>query len=272
MSTKKKGAGQVGVFRWLSSWTAALYVFLYLPMLVLLVYSFNEGKRVLIWTGFAPTKWYVKALNNEAIQDAAITSLILAVIATVLATSIALAVALVLARAGSFRGRSVTQGLIMLPLVVPEIVTAVATAVFLNFVLAKIGIELGFGSLIIAHTVFCIPFAFMPIRARLQDMNTDLEQAACDLYASGWEAFRLITLPLMMPGIIAGAVLAFVISLDDFIISNFVATAGSTTLPVYIYSMIRQGVSPEVNAVSTILFAISAVLVTIYWFASKPKN
>jgi spermidine/putrescine transport system permease protein len=266
------GAGQVGVFKGLKIWSLSLYLFFYLPILVLFIYSFNEGKRVMVWTGFAPTKWYVKMFNNEAILDAALTSLLLAVIVTVISTAIAIAAALALARGAYFKGSTATYGLIMMPLVVPEIVTAVASLIFLNYGLGLIGIHLGFGSLIIAHTVFCIPFAFLPIRARLQDMDTSLEQAAVDLYATEWQAFRYVTLPLMVPGIIAGATLAFVISLDDFIISNMVSTPGSTTLPVYIYSMMRQAISPEVNAVSIMLFSFSVILVTFYWLLTKPKN
>ena len=134
---------------------------------------------------------------------------------------------------------------------------------------ARLDLNLGLGNVIIAHTTFCIPFAFLPIRARLAGMDTTLEQAARDLYATGWEAFRYVTAPLLMPGILSGAMLSFVISLDDFIITLMVATAGSTTLPVYIYSMIRQGITPEVNAVSSILFAVSVILVTLYWIVSR---
>jgi len=210
----------------------------------------------------------VKIFTNGAILDAAKNSLIVGVIATILATTIATAGALALARGGSFKGKGISVGVMTLPLVVPEIVTAVATLMFFS----AIGLNLGLGNLIIAHTVFCIPFAFMPIRARLEGMRTDLEQAACDLYSTEWQAFRYITLPTMLPGILAGATLAFVISLDDFIISLMVSSAGTTTLPVYIYSMIRQGIPPEVNAVSTVLFAVSLALVTIYWFASKPRK
>jgi spermidine/putrescine transport system permease protein len=146
--------------------------------------------------------------------------------------------------------------------------TAIATLIFFS----TLGIRLGLGNLIIAHTVFCIPFAFMPIRARLQGMDMSLEAAARDLYATPWQSFRLVTLPLLAPGIMAGAMLAFVISLDDFIISLMVADAGSTTLPVYIFSMIRFGITPEINAISTMLFAASVSLVTVYWLLSRPRR
>ncbi len=264
---RKGGAGAVAHFPSLSIVTVLFYAFLYIPIVVLVFYSFNSGTRSMVWKGFG-IGWYGKVFNNEAILSAAWNSLIVATVATVFATMIATAGALALARGGNFRGKTASMGLITLPLIVPEIVTAVATLMFF----AAIGISFGIGNLIIVHTVFCIPFAFMPIRARLEGMDTTLEQAACDLYASEWGAFRYVTLPLLMPGIVAGATLSFVISLDDFIISLMVSTAGTTTLPVYIYGMIRQGITPEVNAVSSVLFAISLVLVTIYWFASKPGS
>ena len=157
-----------------------------------------------------------------------------------------------------FRGQDAIGGLIALPLVVPEIVTAVATLLF--FVL--IGIRLGLTSLIIAHTVFCLPFAYLPVRARLEGMDPLLEEAAADLYATRLATFRRITLPLLWPGILSGAMLAFIISLDDFVISYFVAGAGSTTLPVYIFGMIRIGITPEVNAVSAMMLLISILFVS----------
>ena len=240
--------------------------FLYLPIGVLVAYSFNEGNIVMVWTGFS-TDWYAQALADADIRKAAMNSLIVAVSATAISTTCATLAALALARGCAFRGKVALLGLISLPLMVPEIVTAVATLVFFS----SIGLRLGLGNVIIAHTTFCIPFAFMPIRARLEGMDTTLEQASRDLYASDWETFRLVTLPLLMPGVLAGAMLAFVISMDDFIITLMVAGAGDTTLPVYIYSMIRQGITPEVNAVSSILLLFSIAMVTAYWFTTRQK-
>jgi len=238
--------------------------FLYLPIGVLVAYSFNSGKIVMVWTGFS-TSWYAKVFANSDIRDAAANSLIVAVTATGIATVCATLAALALARGGSFRGQGAAMGLISLPLMVPEIVTAVALLVFFS----SAGINLGLGNVILAHVTFCIPFAFMPIRARLEGMDTSLEQASRDLYASDWETFRLVTLPLLMPGVLAGAMLSFVISMDDFIITLMVAGPGDTTLPVYIYSMIRQGITPEINAVSSILLVVSIALVTAYWFVTR---
>jgi len=263
-SPKTRKMLPVGHYRGLSAWTAVFFIFLYLPIVVLIFYSFNANRMVMNWGGFG-IDWYIKAFNNADIQKAVWNSLVVATVATGVATAIATIGALVLARGGNFRGKTVSLGLITLPLMVPEIVTAVAVLIFFS----AIGMNLGLGNVIIAHITFCIPFAFMPIRARLEGMDTNLEQAARDLYASEWETFRFVTMPLLMPGIVAGAMLSFVISMDDFIITLMVGGAGSTTLPVYIYSMIRRGLTPEINAVSTMLLLASIAIVTAYWILSK---
>ena len=261
---KRRKALPVGHYRGLGSWAVVFFIFLYLPIVVLIFYSFNANRMVMNWGGFG-FDWYLKAFQNDDIQQAVWNSLIVATVSTIVATAIATMGALVLARGGSFRGKTVSLGLITLPLMVPEIVTAVAVLIFFS----AIHLNWGLGNVIIAHITFCIPFAFMPIRARLEGMDTSLEQAARDLYASPWEAFRYVTVPLLMPGIVAGAMLSFVISMDDFIITLMVGGAGSTTLPVYIYSMIRRGLTPEINAVSTLLLLVSIAIVTAYWILSK---
>ena len=265
-TSRRKGrkALPVGHYRGLGSWAVVFFVFLYMPIVVLIIYSFNANRMVMSWGGFG-FDWYLKAFQNDDIQQAVWNSLIVATVSTIVATAIATMGALVLARGGSFRGKTISLGLITLPLMVPEIVTAVAVLIFFS----AIHLNLGLGNVIIAHITFCIPFAFMPIRARLEGMDTSLEQAARDLYASPWEAFRFVTVPLLMPGIVAGAMLSFVISMDDFIITLMVGGAGSTTLPVYIYSMIRRGLTPEINAVSTLLLLVSIAIVTAYWILSK---
>ena len=266
-SRKGKKALPVGHYRGLGGWTIVFFIFLYLPIVVLIFYSFNANRMVMNWGGFG-FEWYLKAFQNEDIQKAVWNSLIVATVSTFFATAIATIGALVLARGGEFRGKTISLGLITLPLMVPEIVTAVAVLIFFS----AIGMNWGLGNVIIAHITFCIPFAFMPIRARLEGMDTSLEQAARDLYASEWETFRFVTVPLLMPGIVAGAMLAFVISMDDFIITLMVGGAGSTTLPVYIYSMIRRGLTPEINAVSTVLLLVSIGIVTAYWIVSKKSE
>jgi spermidine/putrescine transport system permease protein len=236
--------------------TAAILVFLYAPLLVLVIYAFNASRMVTIWQGFS-TQWFVAIAQNGDIRDAAENSLIVAVVATIASTLIALAGALALERGDLTAGRGVVTGMVAMPLVVPEIVVAITTLVFFS----ALGMHHGLINLMIAHTVFCIPFALLPIQARLKDMGSTLEEAGRDLYASEWKLFRRVTLPLLMPAIGAGAIMAFVISLDDFLISMMVSSAGSTTLPVYVYGMMRLGVTPEVNAISTILLAISVVFV-----------
>ncbi|MDG1985357.1 MAG: ABC transporter permease, partial [Planctomycetota bacterium] len=156
------------------------------------------------------------------------------------------------------------------PLMVPEIVTAVATLAFFTLIKKLTGVS-GIGYLMMAHTVFCIPFAYMPIRARLEDMNLTLEQAAADLYATPFQVFRTITLPLMAPGLVAGAMLAFVVSLDDVIISLLIAGPGETTLPIYILGQIRRGITPEINAVSTLLLGLTVILVALFFIIGRKK-
>jgi spermidine/putrescine transport system permease protein len=236
--------------------TVAILVFLYTPLLVLVVYAFNSSRMVTIWQGFS-TQWFAAIAENGDIRGAAENSLIVAVAATIASTMIALAGALALERGTLTFGRGLVHGLVAMPLVVPEIVVAITTLVFFS----ALGMHQGLINLIIAHTVFCIPFALLPIQARLKDMGGTLEEAGRDLYASEWKLFRRITLPLLAPAIGAGAIMAFVISLDDFLISMMVSSAGSTTLPVYVYGMMRLGVTPEVNAISTVLLAISLVFV-----------
>jgi spermidine/putrescine transport system permease protein len=255
-----KGGFIVGHYPGFGAATVGFFLFLYLPIAILVVYAFNDNRSATIWTQFS-VDWYIKAMHNEDIRRAAMNSLVVAVVASGVASVAATLAALVMARGGSFRGKSTAYGLILLPLMVPEIVTAVATLSFFS----AVGLRLGLGNVIIAHTVFCVPFAFLPIRARLEGMDRTLEEAAYDLYANQWQAFRRVTLPLLMPGILSGTMLAFIISIDDFIITLMVAGPGSTTLPVYIYGMVRMGVTPEVNAVSSVLLGISILFVTLSW-------
>jgi spermidine/putrescine transport system permease protein len=194
-------------------------------------------------------------------------SLLVATTATLTATLLATLAALGMAR-NRFTGQDLVSGLIGLPLVVPEIVTAVATLLF--FVM--VGFRLGLVTVILAHTVFCIPFAYLPIRARLEGMDPVLQEAAADLYATPWQAFRRVTLPLLWPGILSGAMLAFIISLDDFVITYFVAGAGATTLPIYIFGMIRIGITPEVNAVSALMLLVSIAFVSLSWLIGRMRR
>jgi spermidine/putrescine transport system permease protein len=242
------------------------FAFLYLPILVLLVYSFNASQQATIWGGFS-LRWYGIVLGNDDIMRAFRNSLLVATTATLTATLLATLAALGMARS-RFTGQDLISGLIGLPLVVPEIVTAVATLLF--FIM--LGFRLGLGTVILAHVVFCIPFAYLPIRARLEGMDPRLEEAAQDLYADRRRTFLRVVLPLLWPGIISGAMLAFIISLDDFVITYFVAGAGATTLPIYIFGMIRIGISPEVNAVSALMLAISILFVAASWLVGRMRR
>ena len=232
--------------------------FLYAPLLVLIVYAFNDNRLALVWTGFS-TRWFARAWANHDLRRAAINSLIVAGAVTPIATLLAIPAAVAFERGGAFIGRSAGEALVAMPLIAPEIVTAIATLVFFE----AIGFHAGLGNVIVAHVVFCIPFALLPIRARLREMPRDLEDAARDLYATPWQVFARVTLPLLMPAIVAGATLAFVVSLDDFLITLMVAQAGATTLPVYIYGMLRLGVTPEANAAATILLAVSVTAILL---------
>lgn len=243
---------------------------LYAPIAVLVLYSFNQNRSVTVWTEFS-FDWYVKAAQNEGIQHAAWISLEVAFIAMVVSTILATMAALVTTRTPPYRGLNAAVTVINQPLMVPEVVTAVATLIFFAIIKQATGVS-GIGYLIAAHTAFCIPFAYMPIRARLEDMDLSLEQAAADLYAPPFKVFRRVTLPLMMPGIMAGAMLAFIVSLDDVIITLFVAGPGETTLPLYILGQIRRGVTPEINAVSTLFVLISVVLVALIFLFGTDKN
>lgn len=239
---------------------ALFFVWLYLPIVVLIVYSFNDSKLSAIWGGFS-LRWYESALQNRALLDAVLTSFRVGIVSSLLATVIALMAALVLIRGRRVRFRNLSATLINMPLFLPEVVLAVAMLILFS----RLGIENGLLKLIIAHTTFCTPFAFLPIRARMQGMSQELEEAGQDLYATPWRNFRRVTLPSIAPGVYAGAMLAFLMSMDDFITSMLLNSGGATTLPVYIFSLIRIGTSPELNAISAlvILASLSFALVVI---------
>ncbi|MCZ4289330.1 ABC transporter permease [Hoeflea alexandrii] len=242
-------------------------VTLYLPILVLIAFSFNENRSVVLWTGFS-LDWYAKALENDGIRNAAWVSVKVALFATVISTIAATMAALATTRTKPFIGQGLVYGIINQPLMIPEIVTAIATLSLFALVKKLTGLN-GIGYLMLAHAAFCIPFAYMPIRARLETMTLTLEQAAADLYAPPLKVFTLVTLPLLGPGIVAGAMLAFVVSLDDVIITLMIAGPGETTLPIYILGAIRRGITPEINAVSTILVAVSVLLVMLLFIVQR---
>jgi len=245
----------------------ACFVMLYAPIFVLIVYSFNLGENIAVWEGFS-FQWYVSAWHNAVVQDAALRSLILALQASVYATLLATMAALGTTRTRPFKGLSFIYVMINQPLMVPEIVTAVALLTLFAIIKAATGIQ-GMIYLVAAHTAFCIPFAYLPIRARLEGMDLMLETAAADLYATPWKTFLRVTLPLLWPGIIAGAMLAFVISLDDVVITEFIKSSGQETLPTYMLGQLRRIITPEINAISTVLVSISITVVGVFFLVDK---
>lgn len=253
-------------------WLIALFclAMLYGPIFVLIAYAFNDNTLVMVWKGFS-WHWFGVAINDPEIRDAALLSLKVAGIASLTATILATMAALATTRVAPFRGLPLVYAIINQPLMVPEIVTAIATLVF--FALIKQTFQIfGVGYLILSHIVFCIPFAYMPLRARLEDMDLTYENAAADLYATPWRVFRRITLPLMIPGIIGALMLSFVISMDDVVITVHVAGPGEETLPLYLIGQLHRGVTPEVNAMSTLFLLASVILVTIFFIVTRKKN
>ncbi len=240
---------------------------LYAPLIVVMIYSFNDSISITKWQGLS-LRWYWDIFTgpeSEKFKLAAWNSLVIAVMAALVATVIATSAAIGMIRGGSFRGKSASFALISLPIMVPEIVTAVATLIFFS----AIGFRLGTLSILVAHIVFCIPFAYLPISARLQGIEASYEEAAQDLYASRWPTFRYVLMPIMWPGILSGFLLAFIISLDDFIITNFVKGAGVETLPTAIFGSVKQGIKPNIMALSTLLLLVSILLVTLSYFIGK---
>jgi spermidine/putrescine transport system permease protein len=244
-------------------------VALYTPIAVLVAYSFNDNNAAVIWTQFS-IRWYGIALHDDEIRDAALLSLRVAFIASLFATTFATMAAIATTRVPNYRGLTFIYAVINQPLMVPEIVTGIATIVFFGLIRQATGIY-GIGYLITAHVVFCIPFAYLPIRARLEDMDRTYETAAADLYATPWKAFRHVTFPLLVPGILGGAMLAFLVSLDDVVISVLVAGPGETTLPLYVVSQIKRGITPELNAMATMFLCASVILATTFFLLTRRK-
>jgi spermidine/putrescine transport system permease protein len=250
----------------------AIFVFvtLYAPIIILIVYSFNEGTNPSIWKGFS-LRWYEAAWQNTLVQEAVVRSVLIASIAATIATTAATMAALATTRTKPFRGMTAIYAFINVPLMVPEIVTAVALLIFFASIKVATGYT-GLGYIIAAHTAFCIPFAYLPIRARLESMDLTLERAAADLYATPWQTFRRVTLPLLWPGIIAGGMLAFVISLDDVVITEFVKSAGQETLPTYMLGQLRRVVTPEMYAIATAFLSVSILMVSFFFFINRSRT
>jgi putrescine transport system permease protein len=240
------------------------FAFLYLPMVILVIYSFNDSKLVTVWAGFS-TRWYGELLSNDAFKDAAWVTLQVAVVSSTIATVLGTMAALVLVRAGRFAGRTLFSGMIYAPLVMPEVITGLS----LLLLFIGIGLDRGVFTIILAHTTFSMCYVSVVVSSRLVSFDRSLEEAALDLGCTQAQAFRLVTLPIIAPAVISGWLLAFTLSLDDLVIASFTAGPSATTLPIKIWSSIRLGVSPEINALSTILIAIVATGVIAASLISK---
>ena len=240
------------------------FAFLYIPMLILIIFSFNESKLVTVWAGFS-TKWYGELLRNEAFLDAAWVTLQVAFFSSTLATVLGTMAAYVLVLSGRFFGRTLFSGMIYAPLVMPEVITGLS----LLLLFIAIGLDRGVLTIVLAHTTFSMCYVSVVVSSRLITFDESLEEAALDLGATQWDAFKSVTLPIIAPAVISGWLLAFTLSLDDLVIASFTAGPSATTLPIKIFSSVRLGVSPEINALSTIIIAIVATGVITASIISK---
>jgi spermidine/putrescine transport system permease protein len=258
------------------------YFFLWAPIIILIVFSFNNAESVSVWRGFT-TQWYTNIFTNaisagtesarfstELMLNSVRNSVIVGLIATVISTIIGTMVSLSLAR-GNFPGKKAVDAVLYLPVIIPEITQAVSLAVFFRILfdfanrtqLFQDRVTTGLGTIVIGHVAFTISYVAIVVRARLADMNPRLEEAARDLGANEWRTFWRITFPLILPGVIAGALLAFTISLDDFVVTFFTSGIGTTTLPIFVYGLLKTKIPPEINAISTLMLVASTVLVGI---------
>jgi|GEM_PF-53462 len=247
---------------------ALAFAFLYLPVFILIVFSFNNTRSIAVLTGFS-FEWYLRLADNAELLEAARNSLLVALVSTILSTAIGTLTALAMDRY-RFRLRTAFDANLYLPIVIPEIVMGISLLLFFNqalfpFIHTLTGYRpsTGLHTITISHIAFNIPFVYVIVRARLADFDRTLEEAAQDLGADEWRTFTRITLPLLMPGIIGGALLAFTLSLDDYLITVFTKGVTSQTMPIYIYSLVRRGVTPEINALSTVLLVGSIGLVAL---------
>lgn len=255
---------------WMRLWLLATFVFLYAPIVVLVAFSFNDSRRNIVWQGFT-LEYYVRAWNNASLIEAFVNSLVIAVISTVVSTVIGGLLALALWRF-RFPLKAAADGLVALPIVIPEICLGVALLAFF----ARTGLFAGYAypfsllPIIVGHIVFSFPFVTVVVRARMAGFDRSLAEASTDLGASEWQTLRYVLLPFMKPGLIAGALLAMTLSLDDFVITFFTSGPETLTFPVKVYSMVRFGASPEVNAASTLLILVTVLMTVIALRLQRP--
>ena len=250
------------------------FAFLYVPIIVLIVYSFNESRLVTVWSGFS-LKWYGELFNDSQMMRAVGVSLRIAFMSATSAVVLGTMAALIMVRFGSFKGKTLFTSMITAPLVMPEVITGLSLLLLFVSLDQFIGWPGGRGmtTIWIAHTTFCMAYVTVVVNSRLQEMDGSLEEAALDLGASRLKVFFLITLPIVSPALVAGWLLAFTLSLDDLVIASFVSGPGSTTLPMEVFSSVRMGVSPKVNALSALLVtAIASVTFFAWWFMRRQER
>ncbi|MEM1376249.1 MAG: ABC transporter permease subunit [Pseudomonadota bacterium] len=243
------------------------FAFLYLPILLLVIYSFNESRLVTVWAGFS-TKWYVELFNNQGLLDAAWVTIRVALVSATIATVLGTLAAVALIRFIRFRGRTLFTGMVYAPLVMPEVITGLS----LLLLFVSIEMQRGFWTVTLAHITFSMCYVAVVVQSRLVSFDASLEEAARDLGCPPFEAFTRVTLPVILPAVLAGWMLAFTLSLDDLVIASFTSGPGATTLPMKIYSQVRLGVTPEINAVCTILIGIVTIGVITASLVQKRKS
>ena len=245
-------------------------LFIYLPMLILVIYSFNASKLVTVWGGWS-VKWYVGLLDNTQLMGSGMRSLEIACYTAVAAVALGTLAAFVLTRVTRFKGRTLFGGLVTAPLVMPEVITGLSLLLLFVAMAQMIGWpqERGIVTIWIAHTTFCAAYVAVVVSARLRELDLSIEEAAMDLGAKPWKVFFLITIPMIAPSLAAGGMMSFALSLDDLVLASFVSGPGSTTLPMEVFSAVRLGVKPEINAVASLIL-LSVSLVTFFvWFFSR---
>ena len=243
------------------------FAFLYLPIVILVVFSFNESKLVTVWAGFS-TKWYVSLMQNQGLLDAAWVTARVGLLSATFATVLGTLAALALTRYTRFRGRVLFSGMVFAPLVMPEVITGLS----LLLLFVAVGLDRGFVTVTLAHITFTMCFVAVVVQSRLMTFDRSLEEAAMDLGATPVKTFFQVTLPVILPAIVSGWMLAFTLSLDDLVIASFTSGPGATTLPMKIYSQVRLGVTPEINAACTILIGIVAVGVLVASVVNKRRE
>ncbi|CAI8943551.1 putrescine ABC transporter membrane subunit PotI [Pseudomonas sp. IT-P12] len=257
-------------FRFSSLMLVLGLLFIYLPMLILVIYSFNASKLVTVWGGWS-IKWYVGLMDNTQLMGSVVRSLEIACYTAIAAVALGTLAAFVLTRITRFKGRTLFGGLVTAPLVMPEVITGLSLLLLFVAMAQMIGWpqERGIVTIWIAHTTFCAAYVAVVVSARLRELDLSIEEAAMDLGAKPWKVFFLITIPMIAPSLGAGGMMSFALSLDDLVLASFVSGPGSTTLPMEVFSAVRLGVKPEINAVASLILLAVSLMTFLVWFFSR---